>query len=215
MADPVSQALQYWGGLDFERPTRDAQLAELIESLKEKKTTFSQKQQSLAAEGKYAYPEVDNELSKHISDALAPGGSLAPSPNPPPSDQGAGAMTFPFAPPANVVGTPQPLVPPGGPSTAPSPGQGSTPMQAPNMASLLPQHSQQFLSQQPPQARQAALMALLADMMKKKVTTTAPGAPTGPAPAMGTPAPQGPAGAPRSEERRVGKECRSRWSPYY
>src|SRR3712207_9352595 len=28
--------------------------------------------------------------------------------------------------------------------------------------------------------------------------------------------PQGvPSGAPRSEERRVGKECRSRWSPYH
>ena len=24
-----------------------------------------------------------------------------------------------------------------------------------------------------------------------------------------------PGGAPRSEERRVGKECRSRWSPYH
>ena len=27
--------------------------------------------------------------------------------------------------------------------------------------------------------------------------------------------PTGPAWLPRSEERRVGKECRSRWSPYH
>src|SRR5256885_8264240 len=27
--------------------------------------------------------------------------------------------------------------------------------------------------------------------------------------------PERPAAAPRSEERRVGKECRSRWSPYH
>ena len=183
MADPVSQALQFWGNLDFQRPTRDAQLATWAEALGERKQAF---QQGL---------KTESTLGKFLGDALAPGSALAPTPAPPPSDTGS-AQTYPLPSPQPIVGTPQPLVPPGGPSTAPAPGQASTPMQPPNMASLLPQHSQQFLSQQPPQARQAALMALLADMMKKKVTTTAPGAPTGPAPAMGAPAPQGPAGAP-------------------
>src|SRR5256885_13912475 len=35
--------------------------------------------------------------------------------------------------------------------------------------------------------------------------------PPAPPPAAPVPAPK----APRSEERRVGKECRSRWSPYH
>ena len=33
--------------------------------------------------------------------------------------------------------------------------------------------------------------------------------------ASGADAPPGRRGNPRSEERRVGKECRSRWSPYH
>ena len=38
---------------------------------------------------------------------------------------------------------------------------------------------------------------------RENVDSPAPGAPAAPAPAE------------RSEERRVGKECRSRWSPYH
>ena len=36
-----------------------------------------------------------------------------------------------------------------------------------------------------------------------------------PDPPMGGRIFQGQVGVPRSEERRVGKECRSRWSPYH
>src|SRR3712207_7515928 len=37
----------------------------------------------------------------------------------------------------------------------------------------------------------------------------------GAAPATRTTSPVAPGAEPRSEERRVGKECRSRWSPYH
>ena len=45
---------------------------------------------------------------------------------------------------------------------------------------------------------------------------TGPAGPTGPTGLTGPAGPTGPTGLTgRSEERRVGKECRSRWSPYH
>src|SRR6266542_6317344 len=43
----------------------------------------------------------------------------------------------------------------------------------------------------------------------------APGSAAAPGSAPAPDLAAGPAGSPRSEERRVGKECRSRWSPYH
>lgn len=186
MADPVSQALQFWGNLAFQRPTRDAQLATWAEALREKKQSFEQEN------------KTESTLGKFLGDALAPGSALAPTPAPPPSDTGS-AQTYPLPAPQPIVGTPQPLVPPGGPSTAPAPGQGSTPMQAPNMVSLLGPKGQAYLASQPANAQPAALKVLLGMLMGKGVSATAPppqSAPSGPAPTTGAPAPQGPAGAP-------------------
>ena len=59
--------------------------------------------------------------------------------------------------------------------------------------------------------------AAFREMERKEVETTLAGEPAVIAPGGGWAAQPGAidAAKPRSEERRVGKECRSRWSPYH
>jgi len=67
----------------------------------------------------------------------------------------------------------------------------------------------------------AALMAGLAaalwfaDVIPSRAPAPVATAASPTAPAPNSPANPPPGSSPRSEERRVGKECRSRWSPYH
>src|SRR2546430_3978818 len=74
-----------------------------------------------------------------------------------------------------------------------------------------------ILSGSPPAAAEAANAAAPAASAAPAPSASAPaGEGTKPAPAAApVPAKAAPPPAPRSEERRVGKECRSRWSPYH